>query len=234
MSSRQMLGMIALTLIACLVMHPNFVSARSDIAPLGLTLTAGEEAARLWGLANADVARKLYPSVVETFIQSRSMPYIQQNFRQEWFDGPLDDRKNRKGYLAEKIGEQGRARYAAEQGWLKFIGSKNRGIRQGPDAVYFDPRSRRLLALESKGGTSQLRWSPKFDSRQGTNQYTLRSAKRVLISNWKSATPKMKLQMARVILATEMGQIDTVVIKTEHVLGRPTPPPSWSVRIPPT
>ena len=224
MRSRHILGMIALALVVFFVVHPNIVSARSDIVRLGLALTPQEQAARVWGLASPEIARKLYPSAVQTIKPFRRMPYYQHDFRRKWLEGPLDDRISRRGKLAEQIGEEGRARFAAEQGWIKLLGSKNRGVRQGPDAVYFDPRSGRLIALESKGGTSRPRWSSTFNSWQGTNQYTVRSAKYILTTFRNAATRDMKIKMAQVILAAEKGQLDTAVVRTEHVLGNPKSP----------
>ena len=223
MKSCRILGMIALLLIVFFVAHPSVVSARFAVSYLDLPLTPQEQAARLWGLASAEVARKLYPPAVESIKPSRRMPY-QHNLRRKWLEGPLDDRISRRAKLAEQIGEEGSARFGAKRGWIKLLGSKNRGVRQGPDALFFDPRSGRLIALESKGGTSRPRWSPTFNSWQGTNQYTVRSAQYILTTFRNAATREMKIKMAQVILAAERGQLDTAVVKTEHVLGNPKSP----------
>ena len=224
MRSRQITGMTALLSFVFAAMASNVVWARSALPSLDLPLTSQEQAARLWVLAgsSSEVTRKLYPSAVETVGPSKPMSYFQRNYGREWFDGPLDSRINHRARLGEKIGEQGRAKYAAEQDLKKLLGSRNRGIRQGPDSVYWDRSSGRLRVLEAKGGTAQLKWS--FESQQGTNKNTLRSAKNVLTRHWGSATPAMKISMARVILAAEKGLLDTGVIKTTHVLGEPRAP----------
>ena len=218
MRSHQILGTIVLLLFVFVAVNPNVVSARSAVLSLDLLLTPQEQAARLRSLAGPEVTRRLHPSGVGAVNPIRPMLYYQRNYRRAWLDATL----GRRVQLAERIGEQGRARLAAEQGWTKLLGSRSRGIRQGPDSVYWDRSSGRLRALEAKGGTAQLKWS--FNSLQGTNRNTLRSAKNVLTRYWRAATPEMKLQMARVVLAAEKGQLDTGVIKTKHVLGKPNTP----------
>ena len=52
---------------------------------------------------------------------------------------------------AERIGTRGAAKYAAEQGWIKLLGARGRGISQGPDFVYLDPFSNRVRVIEAKG-----------------------------------------------------------------------------------
>ena len=224
MRSRYITGMTVLLSFVFAAMASNVVWARSALPSLDLPLTSQEQAARLRVLAgpSSEVTRKLYPSAAETVRPSKPMSYYQRNYRSRWFDGTLDSRTNRRARLGERIGEQGRARYAAEQGLIKLLGSRNRGIRQGPDSVYLDRSSGRLRVLEAKGGSAQLKSF--FGSQQGTNQNTLRSAKNVLTRYWGSATPEMKIQMARVILAGEKGLLDTGVIKTTHVLGEPSAP----------
>ena len=176
-------------------------------------LTKGEQAARLRGIAGAEVARKLYPLSVET-IEPKF--YYQRNYRIPWKEANL----NQRILLAEKIGEQGRAKFAAERGWIKILGSRNRGIHQGPDSVYWDQRSGRLRVLEAKGGTSPLKWT--FNSRQGTNLNAIKSAERVLQSS--KATYTAKVAAARAIVAAQQGRLETGVIRTNHVLGAPRNP----------
>ncbi len=62
---------------------------------------------------------------------TRLQPFYQRNYRNPWLQSNLYQRQ----LLAERIGNQGRARYGAEHGWIKRLGSTGRGIRQGPDAV---------------------------------------------------------------------------------------------------
>ena len=200
-------------LLLWVVTTSNLIWALTPTSSMVLPLTQGEQAARLWGIAGAEVARKLYPISVET-IEPKF--YYQRNYRLPWKEATLHQRI----LLAEKIGEQGRARFAAERGWIKILGSRNRGIHQGPDSVYWDQRSGRLRVLEAKGGTSPLKWH--FNSRQGTNLNAIRSAKRVLLSS--KATDTAKVAAARVIVAAQQGRLETGVIRTSHVLGTPGTP----------
>ena len=200
-------------LLLWVVTTSNLIWALTPTSSMVLPLTQGEQAARLWGIAGAEVARKLYPISVET-IEPKF--YYQRNYRLPWKEATLHQRI----LLAEKIGEQGRARFAAERGWIKILGSRNRGIHQGPDSVYWDQRSGRLRVLEAKGGTSPLKWH--FNSRQGTNLNAIRSAKRVLLSS--KATHTAKVAAARVIVAAQQGRLETGVIRTSHVLGTPGTP----------
>ena len=191
----------------------DFIWALTPTPSMVFPLTQREQAARLWGIAGAEVTRKLYPLSVET-IEPKF--YYQRNYRIPWKEATL----NQRILLAEKIGEQGRARFAAERGWIKILGFRNRGIRQGPDSVYWDKRSGRLRVLEAKGGTSPLKWT--FNSRQGTNLNAIKSAERVLLA---SKAPLMeKVAAARVIVAAQQGRLDTGVIRTNHVLGTPGNP----------
>ena len=191
----------------------NLIWALTPTSSMVLPLTQREQAARLWGIAGTEVTRKLYPLSIET-IEPKF--YYQRNYHLPWIEAPL----NQRILLAEKIGEQGRARFAAERGWIKILGFRNRGIHQGPDSVYWDKRSGRLRVLEAKGGTSPLKWY--FNSRQGTNLNAIRSAKRVLLSL--KATHTAKVAAARVIVAAQQGRLETGVIRTSHVLGTPGTP----------
>ena len=223
MRNRRIMGTAVLLLFVFVAVNPDVVSAQSAALSLDFPLTPQEQVARLRGLAGLEVARKLYPSAAETLKSSRGMSYYQRNYSREFKELPDPDSYEGRR-LSERIGEQGRARFAAEQGWIKLQGSGNRGVRQGPDAVYYDPRSGRLIALEAKGGKAQPAWSLTFDSRQGTNQYHLRSAKNVLTGYRNAATPEMKVVMFRVLLAAEKGQLDSGVVRTTHVLGKPNVP----------
>ncbi len=200
-------------LLLWVVTTSNLIWALSPTSSMVLPLTQGEQAARLWGIAGAEVTRKLYPISVETI---KPKFYFQRNYRLPWIEATTHQRI----LLAEKIGEQGRARFAAERGWIKILGFRNRGIHQGPDSVYWDKRSGRLRVLEAKGGTSPLKWT--FNSRQGTNLNVIRSARFVLLSS--KATLMEKVAAARVIVAAQQGRLDTGVIRTTHVLGSPGNP----------
>ena len=199
-------------LLLWVVTTSNLIWALTPTSSMVLPLTQGEQATRLWGIAGAEVARKLYPISVET-IEPKF--YYQRNYRLPWIKATLHQRI----LLAEKIGIQGSARIAAERGWIKILGSRNHGIPQGPDSVYWDKRSGRLRVLEAKGGTGQVKLA--FNALQGSNLHTIRSARFVLLSK---ATLMEKVAAARVIVAAQQGRLVTGVISTSHVLGTPGNP----------
>ncbi len=211
MKIRQIMRITILLLWAVTTSH--LIWALTPTSSMVFPLTKGEQAARLRGIAGAEVTRKLFPLSVET-IEPKF--YYQRNYRLPWIKATL----NQRILLAEKIGEQGRARFAAERGWIKILGSRNRGIHQGPDSVYWDQRSGRLRVLEAKGGTSPLKWT--FNSRQGTNLNAIKSAERVLQSS--KATYTAKVAAARAIVAAQQGRLVTGVVSTPHVLGAPRNP----------
>jgi len=143
-------------------------------------------------------------------------PYFQRDLRKDWLSASTYERTR----LAERIGNQGRARFAAEQGWDKIVGSHGRGLVQGPDSVVWDKRTRTVRVLETKGGTSQLKRT--FGLWQGTNRNSIRSAEFVLKS--KKASPREVLGAARVIKAAGANILETGLVRTSHVLGTPDAP----------
>ena len=129
--------------------------------------------------------------------------------------------------LAERIGTQGTTRYATERGLVELLGARGRGISQGPDFIYLDPFSNRVRVIEAKGGSSQPKWT--YGSRQGTNINAIRSAKFVLKSA--KASQAEKRTAALIIRAAQKTRLETGVVKTPHVLGKPEFPRlkgSWS------
>lgn len=111
---------------------------------------------------------------------------------------------------AERIGTRGAAKYAAEQGWIKILGARGRGISQGPDFVYLDPFSNRVRVIEAKGGSSQPKRT--YGSMQGTNTNTIRSAQFVLKSA--RASQREKWAAALVIRAAQKKRLETGVVRT--------------------
>ena len=200
-------------LLLWVVTTSNLIWALTPTSSMVLPLTQREQAARLWGIAGAEVTRKLYPISVQTI---KPKFYFQRNYRLPWIEATTHQRI----LLAEKIGIQGGARFAAERGWIKILGSRNHAIQQGPDSVYWDKRSGRLHVLEAKGGTSKPKTT--FKSLQGTNKNAIRSAKFVLRSS--IATLMEKHAAALVIVAAQQGRLVTGVINTPHVLGTPDTP----------
>lgn len=205
----------ALALALFLLLFPGFSEQVSAAGPESLTLplTSLERAGLLSGLASRGLGGELFPQSVNTIAPK---PYFQRNYRADWLASSLYERT----LLAERIGEQGRARFAAERGWRKLVGWQGRGIAQGPDAVYWDPYSGQVRVFEAKGGTSPLKTT--YGTLQGTNRNAIRSAARVLKSA--RATRAERVAAARVILAAQKGRLKTGVVRTGHVLGRPDVP----------
>ncbi len=200
-------------LLLWVVTTSNLIWALTPTSSMVFPLTQREQAARLWRIAGAEVTRKLYPISVET-IEPKF--YYQRNYHLPWIEAPL----NQRILLAEKIGLQGAARFAAERGWIKILGSRYHAIQQGPDTVYWDKHSARLHVLEAKGGTAKP--IKAFNSLQGTNKNAIRSARFVLRSL--KATLMEKHAAALVIVAAQQGRLVTGVISTPHVLGTPDTP----------
>ena len=203
---------IGTTLFVLALTTLSALPARSAVSSLNLPLTPREQAARVWLQATPDTARRLFPSTTA----ETKLYYFQRNYRREYLAA---SRNERRGW-AEKIGEQGRARFAAERGWTQLLGSRNRGIKQGPDSVYWDPRSGRVRVLEAKGGTSQVK--PGYKSWQDKNTYSIGAAQRLLQSS--NATEPTKVEAARVIVAAQQGRLSTGVVRTLHSLGKPKEP----------
>lgn len=205
----------AVVLALLLLLFPDFSEQVWAAGPESPTppLTSLEQAGLLSSLTSRSLGRALFPRPVETIALK---PFIQQDYRSDWLVSSPYGRT----LLAERIGEQGRARFAAEQGWTKLVGSRGRGIVQGPDAVYWDPYSGQVRVLESKGGTSLLKTT--YGSVQGTNTNAVRSAARVLKSA--RATRAERHAAARVIRAAQKNRLQTGVVRTGHVLGRPDAP----------
>lgn len=203
--------MIGVTVFVLAATPLDAVPARSAVSSLHLLLTPQEQAARLWLLATPETAKKLFPSTA-----TESTFYFQRNYRREYRNALQYDRAR----LAERLGEQGRARFAAERGWTKLLGSGNRGIRQGPDSVYWDRQAGVVRVLEAKGGNA---WPAVFyGSPQNTNQYAIRSARRVLKSP--IATEQARVAAARVIVAAQKHRLVTGVVRTSHKEGNPDVP----------
>jgi hypothetical protein len=162
-----------------------------------------------WAISGGTVKRSVgWASISKT--------YYQRDYRIDWMKASLSERIR----LAEKIGIQGRARWAEEHGLIKLLGSQDRGIRQGPDSIYENERTGRITAIEAKGGSSPLKMS--YKSQQGTNINTVRSAERTLLSD--GTTMEEKENAARVIDAAERDKLETRVVRTPHILGSPGDP----------
>ena len=196
----------------------NASPARSAVSSLNLPLTSGEQAAQLWLLATPETVRRLFPSTTA----ETNIFYIQRNYRREYLGAGLElnERINKRKGISESIGEQGRHRFAAERGWTQLLGSRNRGIRQGPDSVYSDRRSGLVRVLEAKGGNSPIKSF--YGASQNTNKYSIRTAKRLLRSRY--ATEEARIGAARIIVAAQRRSLVTGVVRTRHVWGEPEEP----------
>ncbi|MBI1338070.1 MAG: hypothetical protein GC164_14075 [Phycisphaera sp.] len=202
-------------LIVCIAAISVWRTALADSANLVLTMPLSqlEQAGVVSGLASRSSGSTLFASSWDIPNQAA---YFQRNYRTVWMTSSLNERI----LLAERIGIQGRARYAAERGWTKLLGSKNRAIPQGPDSAYWDAMSGKVRVIEAKGGFSPLKISYGFP--QGTNANTIRSAEFTLKSN--IASEAEQLQAARIIRAAQRGRLATGATRTEHIWGTPRDP----------
>lgn len=209
---RQLISFTILAILALTVADAKSAESSPAFLPSS-PLSPREQASRLAGLTSQAFGRELFPC---PHFEIAPALYFQRNYREAWMTASPYDRI---GY-AERIGEQGRARYATEQGLRKVLGSQGRGIVQGPDAVCWDPYSGRLRTLEAKGQSSPLKRT--YDSWQGTNTNSIRSAEFVLKSA--KASPVEKIAAARVIKAAQQNHLQTDVVRTKHELGKPNTP----------
>lgn len=208
MRIHRMLGVAVFVLVTAGL---NAMPSRSDALNLNPPLTPREQALRLRALATPDTAPKLFPTAA-----TELRLYSQTNYRRAYGSALQYDRAR----LAERIGDQGRARFGGERGWSQLLGSENRGLRQGPDSVYWDRRAGVVRVLEAKGGNA--RPLVFYGARQSTNEYAIRSARRLLRSP--VATGQARIAAARVIVAGQDNRLVTGVVRTPNTLGRPGVP----------
>jgi len=122
--------------------------------------------------------------------------------------------------LAERIGEDGVAKYAAERQLTPLLHPRRKTIAIGPDSIYWNRASGKVMVLEAKGGSSQPKRT--YGTVQGTNANALQSAAGLLAA--RNASPNERLQAARVIKAAQRGSLRTAIVRTPHVLGSPLAP----------
>ncbi|MCG3130421.1 MAG: hypothetical protein FLDDKLPJ_01178 [Phycisphaerae bacterium] len=119
--------------------------------------------------------------------------------------------------LAEKLGDDGARALARQRGWQSVFDGAARALPQGPDQVWRSADGV-IHVIEAKGGGSPL--GNAYGYRQGTPEWAIRSAERVLTSPRATIVER---DAARTILdAAARGRIEVHVVRTSHVLGEPT------------
>ena len=136
--------------------------------------------------------------------------------QKEWLEATDQERK----ILGKRIGENGARQYAHEQGWEPIFDGNGRKIPQGPDMVYQDPKTGKVIVVEAKGGTSPL--GRGYGYEQGTPEWAVKSAEQVLHNPNASAAERRAAEA--VIKAAAEGNLEVHTVRTEHVLGEPKPP----------
>ncbi len=129
-----------------------------------------------------------------------------------WLDALPDERVR----LAERLGEDGARAYAKAKGWTPLSDGSGKLLPQGPDQVYRTADGPVIL-VEAKGGSGQL--SSAYGYRQGSAEWAVESAKRVLRSEKAGAAEKTAARAA--LEAAAEGKLEVRVIRTDHVLGEP-------------
>ncbi|MDE0204735.1 MAG: hypothetical protein OXP66_01700 [Candidatus Tectomicrobia bacterium] len=196
MTMRGIIGVILL--LKLIAMGAGVVSAQAAASPSDVPLTPQEQAARLWGLAGRTEAGKLFPSVPEL------VKTTQSDGRVTGGNVPKTRLRDLPGLVAHSSG----AWYDAKHGLVDLIGTSDRGVRQGPDSVYWDPNSGYIVVTETKGVSAKV---VEYQALSHiTNQYSLRAARPVLDS---SATREAKVAAARIKGAAQKGRLATGAIK---------------------
>ena len=201
-------------LVLLSVLAPNCAYAKF----LHIPVTPLEQMSRLSSAALQGSARKLFRPGSRTTIAWPSADPT--DYRDRYLLASPRERIR----IAEKIGESGAARYAAQEKWKTLLDPRDRRMPTGPDSVYRNWKDGKLYVVEAKGGSSALKWT--YGSLQGTNANTISSADGLLRRSEASRTEK--LQSARILIAASRGQLSTVVVKTLHVLGTPGDPRLYS------
>ena len=215
MNRQQTSSMLLHAIHILCVLVPISVSAK----PLPTPFTPLEQMATLSRAASQVTALKLYRAERDATIARQ---LYQRDYQARYLLASLGERNK----IAMTVGEEGVERFAAERRWKVLLAPKGRSIPMGPDSVYWNSKSGTLQVLEAKGGTSQLKRT--FDSLQGTNKNVIRSVGgyrgKPGFLHRSGTTWKEKVQMARVIKAAQKGHLETGVVRTPHVLGRPSDP----------
>lgn len=182
-------GVIVMAVFALAATALDAMPARSAVPSLDLSLTPREQSARLRLLARQarpETARRLFPFTVA----ERNFFHFQRgNRRHHWRPMPYG-----RALQAEHIGKQVRAKFNAERRWTKLLGPRTRGVRQGPDSVYWDRQMSFIRVLEAKRGNSHQP-GRSYDSWRDTIRFVSEAAERVYQSP--ITTELAKIPMAR-------------------------------------
>ncbi|MEI6394211.1 MAG: hypothetical protein WCT12_24290 [Verrucomicrobiota bacterium] len=133
--------------------------------------------------------------------------------QREWLNASTAERI----LIGEKLGENGAMRWARQQGWRPLLESGKRTVPQGPDMVYLAGDGT-VHVIEAKGGSGQLGHA--YGHPQGSSEWAVKSAERILKSQATSSTEKQAAQA--VIEAACDGRLQVHVVRTSYVLGEPT------------
>lgn len=162
-------------------------------------ITVGIENGRAYGHAVAEVAS----ATAKVFFEWLEPDQL------EWLKATPKERMR----IAERIGKTGAARWAEEQGWQRLMGNKT--IPQGVDQIFRAPDGT-IRVIEAKGGTSPL--GRGYGYAQGSSEWAAEAVKRMLRDpNIDSAT---KAACEEVFQAAAENRLETVVLRTLHVLGK--------------
>lgn len=144
---------------------------------------------------------------------SKTITHAGAAAQRQWLAASLEQRIR----LAEDIGERGARAVAKERGLQPIMDGVGKTLPQGPDQVY-RAADDVIHVFEAKGGSSQL--GRAYGHLQGTPEWAVESAKRVLRSN---RATLMERQAAKAILeAAAKGKLEVHVVRTSHVLGERT------------
>lgn len=138
-----------------------------------------------------------------------------ENLHEQWMKAKMQGRLD----IVEQIGEDGADRVCREKGWSKILGKeyKTSAHRQGFDQVWKSADGR-IHVVEAKGGSSTVDWG--YGYRQGTPEWAVKAAEKTLGNH--AATEVEKAAARSVLNAASEGKLSVHVIRTEHVLGKPT------------
>lgn len=147
-------------------------------------------------------------------------------FRQKnWSSHYGDASTYQRTLFSERIGNQGSALYAKQEGLETILGARQKTIRQGPDRICLDTRTDTLVVQENKGGGSRLGES--YGEPQGTVKNTILSAEAAL--KMKSISAEESEAYSMVLEYAAKGKLKVEVIRTLHDNGSPERPQVESV-----